>query len=638
MKRLLWLLLLCLPFPAAAEERILSFHSVIEVFENGSMQVTETIRVRAEGKQIRQGIFRDFPTDYKDRFGNRYQVEFEVLEASRDGRSENFRSLPQGNGIRTYLGRKGDFLPPADYSYTLTYRTDRQLGFFKDHDELYWNVTGNEWAFPIDQVSAQVLLPTQIPGQKLQPEAYTGGKGEKGQDYRATITPDGIAEFVTTRALARGEGLTLVVAWPKGYLAAPTLTAEAGYLLRDNRAWLVALAGLLLVAGYYLMAWYRVGRDPAAGVVIPRYEPPQGFSPASARYIREMGYDDKVFATALVNLAVKGLLQIHQNPSDDKFTLLRTARLAEDLAAGEKVLLKSLFPHKIKPEHIAAKRPVDSLKLTPSNHRRLSAALNLHQESLKKDYAKRFFVTNRSWLIPGLVLSVLVYALTIFSLNNPDKVAIAGFFSLWLSGWTFGVVMLGRKTWLAWRGARGLFGIFPALFITLFFIPFFGSEVYVLYLLGSQVSPALPLALLLMIGLNLLFFQLLKAPTRLGRRLLDSLDGFRLYLDVAEKDEMNLRHPPQKTTELFEKYLPYALALDVEQRWAEKFAQLFSRLTAGEAGTTGTRPTWYRGHSWSEQNLASLAAGLGSSLSAAVSASSTAPGSSSGSGGGGGGW
>ncbi len=197
------------------------------------------------------------------------------------------------------------------------------------------------------------------------------------------------------------------------------------------------------------------------------------------------------------------------------------------------MLLKSLFPRRIRPEQVEAKRPVDAVKLTQSNHRRLSAALKLHQESLKNDYAKRFFVTNRSWLIPGILLSVLVYALTIFSLNSPDKVAIAGFFSLWLSGWTFAVVMLGRKAWLAWRGARGLLGIFPALFITLFFIPFFGSEIYVLYLLGSQVSPALPLALLLIIGLNLLFFQLLKAPTRLGRRLLDTFEGFRLYLELT---------------------------------------------------------------------------------------------------------
>lgn len=195
--------------------------------------------------------------------------------------------------------------------------------------------------------------------------------------------------------------------------------------------------------------------------------------------------------------------------------------------------------------------------------------------------------------------------------------------------------MLARKVWQAWQGAHGVFGIFPALFLTLFSIPFFGSELFVLYLLGTQVSPALPFALLLTIGLNLLFFQLLKAPTRAGRRLLDSLEGFRLYLDVAEKEEMNLRHPPQKTPELFESYLPYALALDVEQRWAEKFAQLFSSLATRSAGESGFRPTWYQGQNWSGQSLDTFASTLGTSLSAAVSSSSTAPGSSSGSGGGG---
>ena len=64
----------------------------------------------------------------------------------------------------------------------------------------------------------------------------------------------------------------------------------------------------------------------------------------------------------------------------------------------------------------------------------------------------------------------------------------------------------------------------------------------------------------------------MKSPTRAGRKLLDVIEGFRSYLDVAEKDELELKHPPQKTPALFEKYLPYALALDVEHSWAERFA------------------------------------------------------------------
>jgi len=136
----------------------------------------------------------------------------------------------------------------------------------------------------------------------------------------------------------------------------------------------------------------------------------------------------------------------------------------------------------------------------------------------------------------------------------------------------------------------------------------------------------------LALGLNYLFYQLLKAPTRAGRFLLDKLAGFRLYLEVAEKDELNLHHPPEKTPELFEAFLPFALALDVEQRWAERFAELFASLSQGDGEY---RPGWYHGQHWQHGNLGAFTKTIGSSLSSAVSSSSTAPGSSSGSGGGG---
>ena len=127
------------------------------------MRVTETIRVVAAGDQIRRGIFRDFPTSYRDRLGNRTTVEFAVQAISRNGQPEEWHTEKLSNGVRVYMGRKDHFLPPGEHVYTLTYRTDRQLGFFKDHDELYWNVTGNGWAFPIERVSATVELPPGVP-------------------------------------------------------------------------------------------------------------------------------------------------------------------------------------------------------------------------------------------------------------------------------------------------------------------------------------------------------------------------------------------------------------------------------------------------------------------------------------------
>ena len=91
---------------ALADERILSFHSEIHVRDDSSMEVVETIQVRAERKKINRGIYRDFPTDYKDRLGNKYRVGFEITGVKRDGRNENYHTKSLSNGVRIYFGHK----------------------------------------------------------------------------------------------------------------------------------------------------------------------------------------------------------------------------------------------------------------------------------------------------------------------------------------------------------------------------------------------------------------------------------------------------------------------------------------------------------------------------------------------------
>lgn len=672
------LLLLFLAGPVTAVEEILSFHSDIQVFEDGSMEVTETIRVRAEGREIRRGIYRDFPTDYQDRYGNRYRVGFQVQRILRDGLAENYHTQSQGNGIRVYIGHKDRFLRAGVYTYTLTYRTDRQLGFFDSHDELYWNVTGNGWVFPIREATAVVRLPGTVPPESPRPEAYTGLQGAKGQDYESYVEYDGSVRFKTTRTLHSREGLTIVVAWPKGHVHEPTAEEKLGYLLQDNRALLVGALGLGVVLIYYLLIWLRLGRDPAAGVVIPRYTPPEGYSPASMRYIRKMGYDHKAFAAALVNLAVKGMVEITEDGKE--YTLFRTDRPATGLAPGERVLLKMLFgkpakgsSQKLKAYLEEAKKSSKRFRLTPrsilgallnktdleklkrhlealneqgvlsedvtgvvvlerKNHALINGALTAHKNSLENNYDKIYFNTNRGWLIPGILLSLATLVVAAFSQSNEEQLAVGLFMSVWLSGWTVGVVVLLRRVWDAWRSMRSVLEAGAAVFTTAFALPFFAGEVFGIFILVTQAGPAIPAVLGGALLLNILFFQLMKAPTRSGRELLDKAEGFRQFLEVAEKDEMNFRNPPEKTPELFEQYLPHALALDVEQQWAERFAGLFHRL---EQEGTAYRPGWYSGSHWNSANLTGFSSAVGSSLGSAIASSSTAPGSSSGSGGGG---
>src|SRR5215472_14119019 len=189
MKRFLLLLVALTALPLTAQddstERILAFDSHITVNQDGSMQVVETIRVRSAGESIKHGIYREFPTRYRDRRGNRYSVMFEIVSLTRDGRDEPYHSEDRSNGVRVYFGSSSYLLPDGIHTYRFTYRTNRQLGFFKDHDELYWNLTGNGWLFSIDAVTATVVLPEKARDQVIELEGYTGYEGEKEKNYTA---------------------------------------------------------------------------------------------------------------------------------------------------------------------------------------------------------------------------------------------------------------------------------------------------------------------------------------------------------------------------------------------------------------------------------------------------------------------
>jgi len=598
-----------------ASERILSFESDITVNRNGSMTVRETIQVNAEQKNIKRGIFRDFPTRYKDKLGNDYVVQFDVVNVKRDGVVEAFHTENIDNGVRVYVGSKDTFLASGIYTYVIQYKTNRQLGFFENHDELYWNVTGNGWRFPIDKVVAQIRLPNDIPTESIHQEAYTGPKGSSGQDYQASISIEGAARYESTRGFNAYEGLTIVATWPKGFIKEPDLQQNIEYVLNDNSPLLFALFGLLLIAGYYYYAWLKVGKDPKPGVVFPHYVPEKGFSPASMRYISKMGYDNKTFATAVVNLAAKGALSI--NEYEKQYTLMKLSSFNRELAAGEQVLLDSLFS-------IGT-----SIVLENKNHKEIAAAISAHQSSLKSDYQKLYFNMNSIWLIPGVIMSMIAIAASLFQYKNsagPDGL----FIIMWLSIWSIGVIFLLKNVMTLWKRALAGRGYIGAILMSVFGAPFFIAEIMVM--LEFQVSIPLVFSIALIASLNFIFFQLLKAPTTVGRKLLDKIDGFKMYLELAEKDELNLKNPPEKTPVIFEIYLPFAMALDVEQNWGSRFSTVFERL---EQQGKSSQPSWYYGSHWDHNNMGAFTKTMGTSLSSAISSASTAPGSSSGAGGGG---
>lgn len=544
---------------AFAEERILGYDVEVQVRRDGSLDVTERVTVHAEGNQIRRGIYRDFPTRYKDRYGNRVVIDLQVLGVLRNDEAEPWFTEERDNGIRINTGND-NFLPvPADYTYTLRYRTTRQLGFFADHDELYWNAIGTGWGFPIEQARVDVFLPAPVEVEQMTAEGYTGYQGSKEQAYRAEIVEPGHAHWELTRALQPSQGLTIVLSFPKGLIPVPSLAQRVAWLLKDNRGILIALLGLILLLVYCVREWSRVGRDPRKGVIIARYEPPEGQTPASLRFLMRMGYDMRCFTSEVLALAVAGCLRIVRDKGflKDEWRLESTGgALPEGSSTGQRALAEGLF-----------KDGERTLVLKNTNASTLSAARSAHSKAIDDVLQPQYFKRNIGSIAKAILLAAVAVLLAFWIAGEAGKAA---------------VVVIG----------------------------------------------------ILMVITLIIFGRLVRAPTEEGRKLMDEVEGLKLYLSVAERDELARMSEPGTTPALDEKryemLLPYAVALEVEDAWTEKFTAVVGAAAAAEATR---RIGWY--HGGDVGDLGSLSRAVGSSLTSQISSSATPPGSSSGSGGGG---
>ena len=617
---------LAIATPALAAERILSYHSDIVVSADSSMVVTETIRVVAEGDEIKRGIYRDFPTSYKGPFFTRVQVPFEVLSVTRNGQSDGWHTENRDNGIRLYVGRSDVFIDQGEHTYEIRYSTARQIGYFDDHDELYWNVTGTEWAFPIEKASATVILPSSLHSGDIRHEGYTGYEGSKGGDYTSDALGENSVIFETTRSLSPLEGLTIVAMFPKGHVYEPTNEERQAAFWDSNP--MLTWGGVMLgiVFAYYLIAWFLVGRDPEKGVIIPEFKPSEGISPAEARYLIKMGWDKTCFAVAVMNVAIKGYAKLIEE--DGEFTLRSSNAGREALSAGEQKIEDILLSS-------------GSIEFKTANHKKISKAIDAHKEVLKIEHVGQRFEANRGYMVPGILLSIAGLVATIF--QSGGEVPIAGVFMMvWITGWSAGVAGLVTKTIGLWKTvfrtgldgtARGL-AMVGAIFMTGFSLPFVAGLFFGLFALGVATSVWVVPMLLILVLLNAVFWFLIKAPTLAGRKVMDRIEGFQMYLGTAEEDRVKAMRGPEKTPELFERYLPYAIALDVENEWAEQFEDILSAAATGPADQ-GYTPSFYSGSSFSNLQTAAFAGAIGGALAGAIASSSTAPGSSSGGGGGG---
>lgn len=588
MNKMLGLLTAVLGFLAVAgqsfaAEVIRDYHADILVAPDATLTVTETITVRAEGQEIKRGIFRDFPLYAEDAEGRRVEVDFDLVSVERDGEPEDYHTESISGGIRIYAGSADVLLDPGDYTYTITYKTGRQIRYFDDHDELYWNVTGNGWRFPILEASANVVLPNSV--RPTQTAYYTGYQGSTETNARYQQTPDG-AYFETTERLGIGNGLTIVVGLPKGTVSAPSSEQTSWWWLRDNINSILGLGGLGLVFLYYLRSWIAVGRDPEAGVMVPRWDAPDGISPALVNYIDNKGFSGEgwtALSASLIDLAVKGYVVL--DDLERSITVHRTEKpVRGKLPAGQASLIASLGA------------PGDSLTIDKANGKRVQSVGTKFRKAIEKEHRGKYYQANTGYIFGGVALSIAsLAALLIFGSLTEDTIGLM--FAPIMIGIFLAIfaVRLGKG---ARRGAPLVVRIISIIGLAIIGFVALGMAAFTLLAIFIDFSEIHQLPALVGVGgivlLNGLFFVLMGAPTPVGRKLMDGIEGLRTYLTLAEKDRLNMQGAPKMSPQHFETLLPYAVALGVEKPWTRTFETWLASAAAGAAAAS-YQPAWYHG-------------------------------------------
>ena len=607
------LALLAVLTPSLAEERIERFVSDVAVQKNGDLIVTETIQVWAEGRQIRRGILRDFPTVYHRADGSRVEVGFDVQSVMRDNQYEAFTTERMANGVRIRIGSAGVSLNTGSHTYEIKYRTTRQIGFFKSYDELYWNATGTGWTFPIDVAEARITLPEGVP--IIQNAIYTGPQGAHGKDAVVVEQQRGRIVFRTTSRLPVANGLTVAAGWEKGVVAEPTNMQRIEAMFGDDPALKPAAIGGGLVIGFYLIAWLCIGRDPRRGTIIPLFGPPEGMSAAGVRFVRQMGMDNRVFAAGIVGLGVNRCLKMFDRGTSQSLRHVKDGHPA-DLA--EKALEAKLFAEGA------------TLELTPSKHERIAASRLELYETLKEIYGGLF--RNNFWVAGiGLGCGVIATVAIIVAYGDSYDTAMPGIFAgvlIPLNPILIGCGMMSGGRRLA--GPRGMTRLLIGAAVAVLAVAF-GIAVLVHHIgSGYAIVPGLvPYVLAAFGGFG---FAWMQAPSREGRRIMDQIDGFKQYLSVAEEDRLEFLNPPKKTPELFERFLPYAIALDVENSWANRFTEVLAAAGVGVAVSawySASQNTLSSDRASQVDHITSFTDRIGDTLSQAIASAATPPGSSS---------
>jgi uncharacterized membrane protein YgcG len=346
------LALLAIAFAApvsARQLKIEKFSAEIFIQPDASLDVNESIDVNFIGAW--HGLYRTIPVEYVTPQGFNYSLFVKLVGVTdAAGQPLKVESSRQGHYLKWKI--YVDDATDVDRTIHLHYLVRNGLKFFEDHDELYWNVTGDEWDVPVNDASAQILLPAGVTGVRT--NVFTGSFGSRARNGEAS-TSGSIVEVSMDRPLSFHEGLTVAVAFDKGFVKEPGTADLIGQFFESN--WPIFLPILI----FFLMFWlWSRGRGPRVGPVAVQYEPPDGLTPAEAGTLVDEQAAMRDITATIVDLAVRGYLVIEEKEKSGVMGLLHSKEYVfhmkigpndwTSLKAHERVLLGGIFSNGGQPD------------------------------------------------------------------------------------------------------------------------------------------------------------------------------------------------------------------------------------------------------------------------------------------------
>jgi len=354
-------------------EHIKSFQSEITINKDGTIDVKETIVYDFDYLE-KHGIYREIPFIKTNQDGKKYELKFDnFLVTDENGKSQTFvKSWINEQLIRIKIG-DADRLITGVHTYVISYKVFGALTYFSDHDELYWNVTGNEWTVPIRVSTSEVMLPIGIKKEDIKTACYTGVYGSKESLCSTELLSwDDRPKIVikSNGSLGSGEGMSVAISFPKNIVA----VLEPKEFVSFWNTWigklisfLFGLLALIWYVGlpfYIVYKWFKTGRDPKStiGVTTAWFDPPKTqdgkrfLTPGEVGTLGDETVDMKDISASIVDLARRGYLTIDERKKGDYF-LIKNKEVDSSLLTYEKSILTKFFGGKdeirIKDEKLA---------------------------------------------------------------------------------------------------------------------------------------------------------------------------------------------------------------------------------------------------------------------------------------------